>query len=42
MAVIFANVSRALEVSRAVKAGRMRKLASKIYTDDLTSPPEEL
>jgi len=42
MAVIFANVSRALEVSRAVKAGRMRKLASKIYTDDLTSPPEEV
>ena len=42
MAIIFANATRTLEISRAVKAGRMRKLASKIYTDDLTSPPEEV
>lgn len=28
------------EVSRRVKAGRLRKLASRLYTSDLRSPPE--
>ena len=42
MAVIFANAAKALEISRSAKAGRIRKLASKLYTDDLTSPPEEI
>lgn len=42
MAIIFANASKSLEISRAVKAGRMRKLAPKLYTDDLTSPPEDI
>jgi hypothetical protein len=42
MAIIFSAASRALEISRAIKAGRMRKLASKVYTDDLTSPAEEV
>jgi hypothetical protein len=41
MAIIFANAARALEISRSVKAGKIRKLASKIYTDELNSPPEE-
>ncbi len=30
MAIIFANTSKALEISRSVKAGKMRKLASKL------------
>src|ERR1035441_7327698 len=42
MAIIFAKASKTPEVVRAVKANRMRKIASKIYTDDLTSPPEEV
>lgn len=42
MAIIFASASRTLEISRSVKAGKMRKLASKIYTDDLILPPEHL
>ena len=42
MAIIFAKASKALEVSRSVKAGKLRKLASKLYTDDLTSPAEEI
>jgi hypothetical protein len=42
MAIIFASAAKALEVSRSVKAGKLRKLASKLYTDDLTSPPEDL
>jgi hypothetical protein len=28
------------EVSRAVKAGKLRKLASRLYTRNLTDPPE--
>ena len=28
------------EVSRAVKSGRLRKLASRLYTANLTDPPE--
>ena len=27
------------EVSRAVKAGKLRKLASRLYTRNLTDPP---
>jgi len=42
MAIIFASAARTLEISRAVKAGRMRKLASKLYADDITSAPEEI
>ena len=42
MAIIFSNASKALEISRFVKAGKLRKLASKIYTDDLTSLPEDI
>jgi hypothetical protein len=42
MAIIFAKAVKALEISRAVKAGKLRKLASKLYTDDLTSAPEEI
>lgn len=30
------------EVSRAVKAGRLRKLASRLYTRNLTEPPEAI
>ena len=30
------------EVSRAVKAGRLRKLASRLYTKNLDDPPEEI
>lgn len=42
MAIIFAKASKALEISRAVKAGKIRKLASKIYTDELNLPPEDI
>jgi len=42
MAIIFSNASKALEISRFVKAGKLRKLASKIYTDDLTSSPGDI
>jgi hypothetical protein len=42
MAIVFSKASKALEISRSVKAGKMRKLASKLYTDDLTSPPEDI
>src|SRR5271155_5121033 len=42
MAILFANASRSAEIARAVKARKMRKLASKLYTDDLTSPPEDI
>lgn len=37
-----ADPLRSSEISRAVKAGKMRKLAPKIYTDDLKSPPEDI
>ncbi len=30
------------EVSRAVKAGRFRKLASRLYTRNLSDPPEAI
>ena len=42
MAIIFASTVRTPEVVRAVKAGKLRKLASKLYTDDLTSSAEEI
>lgn len=42
MAIIFASSERTPEITRAVKAKRLRKIASKIYTDDLRSPPEEV
>ena len=42
MAIIFASTARNPEILRAVKAGKLRKIASKIYTDELNLPPEEL
>jgi hypothetical protein len=44
MALVFGSASsqRSSEISRAVKASRLRKLASKIYTDELTAPPEDI
>ena len=42
MAVFFANSSRSAEFARATKAGKLRKIASKLYTDDLNSPPEDI
>ena len=42
MSLIFASTARTAETLRAVRAGRMRKLASKLYTDDLTSAPGEI
>jgi len=42
MALLFGTAQRTSEISRAVKAGTLRKLASKIYTDDLRSPPTDV
>jgi len=42
MALLFGTSERSGEISRAVKAGTLRKLASKIYTDDLRSPPTDV
>ena len=42
MAIIFGSTARTPEIIRAVKAGKMRKLASKLYTDDLTSSADEI
>jgi hypothetical protein len=44
MALVFGSASsqRSSEISRDVKAGRLRKLASKIYTDDLKAPAEDI
>ncbi len=42
MALLFGTAERSAEISRAVKSGALRKLASKIYTDDLRSPPSEV
>ena len=39
MAILFAPASRSAEIARAVKGGTLRKLASKLYTRDLTSTP---
>ena len=42
MAIIFASTARNPEILRAVKAGKMRKLASKIYADELNVSPEDI
>ena len=42
MAIIFASTAKTPEIVRAVKAKKLRKLASKLYTDDLTSSPEDI
>lgn len=44
MAIFFgsSNAARSGELSRAVKAGSIRKLATKLYSDDLTSSPGEI
>ena len=42
MALIFGTSDRSAQISRAVKAGKLRKLASKIYTDDLLAPPADV
>ena len=42
MAILFSTSERRSEIARAHKAKRIRKLASKVYTDDLRSPPEEI
>jgi len=42
MALLFGTSERSAEISRAVKAGTLRKLASKLYTDDLRSPPSDV
>jgi hypothetical protein len=44
MALIFgtSNPQRSAEISRELKAGNLRKLASKLYTDDLKSPAETI
>jgi hypothetical protein len=42
MALIFSTAQRSGEILRATRAGTLRKLASKIYTDDLASPPEDI
>ncbi len=44
MALFFgtSHSKRSAEISRAVKAGTLRKLAPKLYTDDLNSPAETI
>jgi hypothetical protein len=44
MAIVFGSAAsqRSTAISRDVKAGRLRKLASKIYTDDLKAPAEDI
>jgi hypothetical protein len=44
MALVFGSASseRSRAISLDVKAGRLRKLAAKIYTDDLKTPPETI
>ncbi len=42
MCVFSSSTSTSGTITRAVKAGRMRKIASKLYTDDLTSSLEEI
>jgi hypothetical protein len=36
------NSQRSSEISRKVKAGKLRKLATKLYTDDLRTDPAEI
>jgi len=38
----FSSDEKPWALTRAVKAGRLRKLAPKIYTSDLRSPPEQI
>jgi hypothetical protein len=40
--VFVSNVELAAAVSREVKRGALRKLASRLYTRSLTEPPEQL
>lgn len=44
MSLVFGSAAsrRSSEISRNVKAGRLRKLAAKIYTDDLKAPAEDI
>ena len=44
MALVFGSASskRSSEISRDVKAGRLRKLAPKVYSDELTAPAEDI
>ena len=44
MALIYgsADSQQSGEISRKVKAGKLRKLASKLYTDDLRTEPAEI
>lgn len=44
MALIFgsSDKSRSAEIVRKVRAGKLRKLASKIYTDDLKAPADDI
>lgn len=42
MAIFFSSTSASSSLTRGVKAGRLRKIASKLYTDDLVSPVEEV
>lgn len=42
MALLFSTVQRSSEILRATRAGKFRKLATKIYTDDLSSPAEDI
>src|ERR1051325_9703034 len=40
--VFVSDASIAADVSRAVKAGKLRKLGSRLYTRNLTDPPERI
>jgi hypothetical protein len=44
MALIYGSgdPQRSREISRKVKAGTLRKLATKLYTDDLRTEPAEI
>ena len=44
MALIYGSgdPQRSSEISRNVKAGKLRKLATKLYTDDLRTEPAEI
>jgi hypothetical protein len=44
MALTFgsSDKTRSAEIGRKLKAGKLRKLASKLYTDDLRSKPEDI
>jgi len=42
MSLYFSSTQASQSLTRAVKAGRLRKLASKLYTDDLRRKPEQI